>query len=110
MKPKITLQMIRQMIKHPIRTKLEQAAEDYIAKCDFESLEEDDKIYAAYLTGAEFAQRWIPVEEDSPLSKDVNFPILCKSSIDGNIQVHYMMSQATIVYHGITHWRPINLK
>ncbi len=58
--------------------------------------------------GVEFAQRWIPIEEEHPdldiLGMLVD-PVIFKGT-DGLVYVTYMSFDFT----KITHWRPIELK
>ncbi len=63
--------------------------------------------YDAFKRGAEFAQRWIPVEEELP---ENNEDVLVKTKYRGIKMT--MRSYNEWVYYGkgITHWRPIELK
>lgn len=63
-----------------------------------------------FKAGVEFAQRWIPVEEESPSEYDY---VLAKSSV-GDV---YVASFSAYTFHtgmphkvNITHWRPIEYK
>lgn len=65
---------------------------------------------ATFKAGVEFAQRWIPVEEESPAEYDY---VLAKSSV-GDV---YVASFSDGTFHtgmphkvNITHWRPIEYK
>jgi len=45
---------------------IDNAAEEYINKQEYESIDKDDKLFAAFKAGAEFTQRWINIEEELP--------------------------------------------
>lgn len=60
----------------------------------------------AFMAGAEFAQRWIPVEEELP--PPYTF-ILCKCSL-GDYYISCSNAKGEIISskgETITHWRPI---
>lgn len=82
----------------------------------FEQSEKDFK------SGVEFAQRWIPVDEELPEKKDHNFSdlVLTKNSFN-NILIerydfeynHFNAVRYDAVKKGdgqVSHWRPIYLK
>ena len=102
---------------------IEQAAIDYA-----ESLEDNDytiETEAAFKAGAEFAQRWIPVDEELP---EIGEQVLAKKELrDGDTWVQNFYSIVTRMtpsgeWEGVkwsdvgftrgivTHWRPIELK
>lgn len=93
---------------------LEQFKEEYIAKLETtDNLIKIDIIEQnmnAIDAGVEFAQRWIPVEEESPAVHDY---VLAKSSV-GDV---YVANYSRNKYHvnmpfevKITNWRPIEYK
>lgn len=95
---------------------IEQAAEEYadslilgdahhVSQQQFEEYAQSD-----FKAGVEFAQRWIPVEEESPAEYDY---VIAKSSV-GDV---YVASFSAGTFHtgmphkvNITHWRPIEYK
>ena len=87
---------------------IEQAAVEYA-----ESLEDNDytiETEAAFKAGAEFAQRWISVEEELPNEMEC---VLLKSEYLGSINydVGFLMRGKFKTKNGKpTHWRPVNLK
>lgn len=70
----------------------------------------DSNQITAFELGAEFAQRWIPIEEELP--SDLS-DILVKSE-DGSLTVGYRFQDKWVldidINPKITHWRPIELK
>jgi hypothetical protein len=63
---------------------------------------------AAFVAGAAFAQRWIPVEEELP---EDNRTVLCLLP-DGSVRTSFLLSDEYGFAYNIspTHWRPINIK
>ena len=72
-----------------------------------------------FIAGAEFAQRWIPVEEELPrigekvitkMNKDkrTSYGIATRIREEWEIDAHWI--DHTFSYMNITHWRPIDLK
>lgn len=110
-------------------TPLEQFKEEYIAKLEAtDNLTKVDIIEQnmnAIDAGVEFAQRWIPVDEELPVFDKTEYP-------NGNYKVYFVKiltgSMSPIIRHGaahlvndkrwscewdwnvVTHWRPINIK
>ena len=95
---------------------IEQAAIDYA-----ESLEDNDytiETEAAFKAGAEFAQRWIPVEEELPDEKNgyINKEVIAFTSDNCAYVLIYDDYLGWLPYgtdadiDNITHWRPIELK
>ena len=95
-------------------TPLEHFKEQYIAKLEttdnLTKLDIIEQNMNAIDAGVEFAQRWIPVEEESPAEHDY---VLAKSSV-GDV---YVANYSRNKYHvnmpfevKITHWRPIDIK
>ena len=67
-----------------------------------------------FKAGAEFAQRWIPVEEELP---PIGVPVTCKYNVfdkeyywSGTFISDERMMHFIKKHLGITHWRPVNLK
>lgn len=86
---------------------IEQAANEYFEEYGYNKRSGED---LAFKAGVEFAQRWIPVEEESPAVHDY---VLAKSSV-GDV---YVANYSRNKYHvnmpfevKITHWRPIEYK
>ena len=86
---------------------IEQAANEYFEEYGYNKRSGED---LAFKAGVEFAQRWIPVEEESPAVHDY---VLAKSSV-GDV---YVASFSAGTFHtgmphkvNITHWRPIEYK
>lgn len=101
----------------------EQAAVEYA-----ESLEDNDytiETEAAFKAGAEFAQRWISVEEELPPIGEMVLTKMEKRHGDTWVQNYYSTATRlenqgewqdvnwvdhSMSFGHITHWRPINLK
>lgn len=89
---------------------VEEAAKEYVRKkrgfaTEFE-LKHDSEIFKS---GVEFAQRWIPVEEElPPLSQKV----LCKDSTVFDVYLFESNTDRDIKIEvcEVTHWRPIEIK
>lgn len=90
----------------------------YSSKQDFEK---------GFKAGVEFAQRWIPVEEEFPeIGKEVLVKVndlTCSNHPNGVLMLDYVVSishnkkgfRCEVDYSGktrenVTHWRPIELK
>lgn len=90
---------------------IEEQAKDESIKifntCSEEDLQHD---YIMFKAGSQFAQRWIPVEEEFP--SDL-FDVLVKSE-DDSFTVGYRFQDKWVLDINIdlkiTHWRPIELK
>lgn len=73
----------------------------------------DYQVTEAFLAGVEFAQRWIPVEEELP---EYNLDILFKK-MNNNARIHLGhrsqlvndFVEMAITFKNITHWRPIEM-
>jgi hypothetical protein len=73
-------------------------------------------VYESFKKGVEFAQRWIPVEEELPEIKEV---VLISINIDGTIICYSGYTTQTLIKDNLfvaygkknpvkpTHWRPI---
>ena len=92
----------------------------------------NEYIYTAFKDGVEFAQRWIPVEEELPEMSDNEEDWIFDEEIDdepvkfskdvlikdkyGNVAMGCMyedgdwLSEYIIMDKPITHWRPIEIK
>jgi len=91
---------------------IEQAAREYENK-EPDVIDGEYTLFSvinAFVSGAEFAQRWIPVDEESPAEYDY---VLAKSSV-GDV---YVASFSAGTFHtgmphkvNITHWRLIEYK
>lgn len=80
-----------------------------------------EDVSRAFECGVEFAQRWIPVEEELPekLENDIRFSIdvFVKSNDTGivpSVAYYYFNEKRWCFYHDyfftVTHWRQIELK
>ena len=71
-------------------------------------------IAQSFEAGAEFAQRWISVEEELPEYHGIDFYVLMKNerldSDDINLGLIEGIDDVENVYQYATHWRPIELK
>ena len=68
-----------------------------------------------FKAGVEFAQRWIPVEEELPELKEKQYSILAKTKTNEYIVVNVFgdieyLRKGIFEYFNITHWRPITLE
>lgn len=101
---------------------IEQAAEEYFEKYGYNERSGEDLAFEA---GAEFAQRWIPVEEELPVFNKTEYP-------NGNYETFFVKiltgGMNPIIRYGtahlindkrwscesdwsiVTHWRPIEYK
>jgi len=100
---------------------IDEAAKEYASNLSssevFRSQHDKD-----FKSGVEFAQRWIPVEEELPQHRiavfvkmiDRNIPIL--ATLNTNDMCWYFYDYSDNEWYGfasvkkITHWRPIELK
>lgn len=98
---------------------IEEAAKDYAIKIlNFQEGENPDdwkllidNCAKNFISGIEFAQRWIPVEEELPEDR---FRILVKTHY-GRMFIarrtsKYYINDDNQTIGGVTHWRPIELK
>lgn len=84
-----------------------QGAEEWLSwHSSCETTEKD-----IFKAGAEFAQRWIPIEEELPEIKDETYKILIKNdSVDIMFITRYTDIELLRSKElGVTHWRPIEL-
>jgi hypothetical protein len=71
--------------------------------------------HAAFVDGAAFAQRWIPVEEELPENSDNEQSLLVKQD-NGRVAICYyyrnnwFWSPSFCKVSNVTHWRPTELK
>ena len=98
---------------------IEQAQEDYVNNTFIEPDTYIGEIYNAFKSGVEFAQRWIPIEEDLPeigemaitkMTKDkrTSYGIATRIREEWQINAHWI--DHTFSNMTITHWRPIEYK
>jgi hypothetical protein len=68
----------------------------------------------AFKAGVEFAQRWIPVEEELPKRKLEDYHIILKGENKFEVIRHIKTNMFTYeienLLFGYTHWRPIEIK
>lgn len=98
--------------------KIDESAKEYVQSRPYSTLETPklkDEAYDGFKAGVEFAQRWIPIEENLPeVNSDNGFSVdvIAKSN-----NTHYIANynsigkswniKGTSVFYPITHWRPI---
>ena len=99
---------------------IEEAAKEY-AKLEYEDLYDEDSLdvditIKDFTKGVEFAQRWIPVEEELP---DENEEFILVKERSGLVEVGLWQpwnNEFSVNPHScfredkITHWRPIEYK
>lgn len=97
-------------------TTIEEKAIEYAeSKIKYENDPEYfEDICKSFMKGADFAQRWIPVEEELP---PIGLPVTCKYNVfdkeyywSGTFISHERMMHFIKKHLQITHWRPVNLK
>ncbi|MDD3416811.1 MAG: hypothetical protein PHY47_22925 [Lachnospiraceae bacterium] len=99
-----TIEEAASIYAEPIASDLSHKSMDDLNICDLE-----DYIADSFKEGVEFAQRWIPVEEELP---PLGVPVICKYSMFGK-EYHWTGTFYTEVMHfvkkhlQITHWRLI---
>lgn len=93
---------------------IEEAAKKYS-----ELFEHKEAHRISFLNGVEFAQRWIPVEEDLPKADD--FSVNIEMKLDNNVVLSgYLFADGDFMAYDqdgfgnkitkkVTHWRPIEL-
>lgn len=64
----------------------------------------------AFKAGVEFAQRWIPVEEELPEIEIEPYQIECKVKINGQIEIYWIENDTINISTECSHWRPIEYK
>ena len=86
---------------------IEEAAKEFSNRCPYGVWRDDAEL--AFKSGAEFAQRWISVEEEKP---KVDGPYLIKSGNGYVCTLSYKNGMwSTMGYQSdIKYWRPIELK
>jgi hypothetical protein len=103
---------------------IEQAAKDYSAECYLYNDAMRMQAETHFEAGVEFAQRWIPVEEELPEEGALVQAKYEKRLTDTQVKIGYtyatcrtneFTSELWLVDTGynagrITHWRPIELK
>ena len=100
----------------PIATYTYFKGMDDLTYCDLEKCMVD-----SFKAGVEFAQRWIPIEEELPevgeivlVKTKINKVTTCEMYIPkdylGNILGEKKWAASYNFKQAITHWRPINLK
>jgi len=87
---------------------IEDAKCDYCTKTDMSDRDISiEQKMNAFDAGVEFAQRWIPIEEELPKFNDTQ--ILVKT-FSGRCLLFTYINLAIIQTYCITHWRLLNLK
>ena len=103
---------------------IEEAAKEY-AKLEYEDLYDEDSLdvditIKDFTKGVEFAQKWIPIEEELPFAFDHSIGIEMKLE-NGVVLSGYRFSDGDwlkftedgtgeIIKKKVTHWRPIEYK
>lgn len=111
-----TIERAASIYAEPIASDLSHKNMDDLNICDLE-----DYIVESFKEGVEFAQRWIPVEEELPevgeivlVRTKINKVTTCEMYIPkdylDNILGEKEWSASYNFKQAITHWRPINLK
>ena len=87
---------------------IDEAANEFCEKRRFNSKGYPPKEW--FKAGVEFAQRWIPVEEELPQFLGNPFLILVKSKCD-EIHLVYIEDDSDLIdiANDFTHWRPIEI-
>jgi hypothetical protein len=72
-------------------------------------------VYAAFTEGVEFAQRWIPVEDELPDEKEAVFHLVktdggCAAGTYFNKKWYIDSWLINLKHTPVTHWRPIEFK
>jgi hypothetical protein len=105
---------------------IEEAAKEF-EECNGEKIWHENEnsgqalCIESFKKGVEFAQRWIPVEEELPIANDHSIDIEMK--LDNNVKLTgYLFADGDwmkytedgrgliITERHVTHWRPIELK
>lgn len=109
---------------------IEEAAEKYSEAVYFTTESESTEIQQAFISGAKFAQRWIPVEEELPTCniedegicyseyillkiKGYEHPYVgfyVKANDDEFFDLIHLKFDKYVKQEDITHWRQIELK
>ena len=111
-----TIERAASIYAEPIASDLSHKSMDDLNICDLE-----DYIAESFKEGVEFAQRWIPIEEELPevgeivlVKTKINKVTTCEMYIPkdylGNILGEKEWAASYNFKQAITHWRPINLK
>ena len=111
-----TIERAASIYAEPIASDLSHKNMDDLNICDLE-----DYIAESFKEGVEFAQRWIPIEEELPevgeivlVKTKINKVTTCEMYIPkdylGNILGEKEWAASYNFKQAITHWRPINLK
>jgi len=101
---------------------IDEAAKEFSSSMIWEKETPINRIPFTFKSGVEFAQRWIPIEEELPQHRiavfvkmiDRNIPIL--ATLNTNDMCWYFYDYSDNEWYGfasvkkITHWRPIELK
>ena len=109
-----TIEMAASIYAEPIASDLSHKNMDDLNICDLE-----DYIAESFKEGVEFAQRWIPVEEELPeigekvitkmaKGKRTSYGIATRIREEWEVNAHWI--DHTFSNMTITHWRHIDLK
>ena len=97
-----TIERAASIYAEPIASDLSHKSMDDLNICDLE-----DYIAESFKEGVEFAQRWIPVEEELP---EKLVQVIVKLE-DGWCTCTWITEDGDFAFNvKPTHWRPINLK
>ena len=100
---------------------IEEAAKERAGLKKNQRIDDEEKYYNGHLcekyfcfkSGVEFAQRWIPVEEELPETNEFYESKICLvKNTYGNVNVARYYSNTKLWYFNssdfvVTHWRPI---
>ena len=104
---------------------IEEAIIEYSENADIDEETYIADVYDGFKAGVEFAQRWIPVEEELPEVGEMVLTKMEKRHGDTRLQNYYSTATRlenqgewqdvnwvdhSISFGHITHWRPIELK
>ncbi len=95
-----------QLVKYEQDKKIKEAAFNYLANCHYNGESTSSDVESAFKAGAEFAQRWISIEEELP-DIDDGAKILVRSRRGGIYLSYYFKSKGFTSNANITHWRHI---
>lgn len=108
-----TIEEAASIYAEPIASDLSHKSMDDLNICDLE-----DYIAESFKEGVEFAQRWIPVEEELPDEKNgyINKEVIaftsdnCAYVLIYDDYIGWLPNGTDADIDNITHWRPIEIK
>lgn len=97
-------------------TTIEQGARKFLGldstDPNYRHTDDDIKELSIFKAGVEFAQRWIPIQEELPTVNEEKYQILVKFTIGQDLGTKYIFDSQDIEYinRHCTHWRPITIE